>query len=80
MINLEDGSRLSGDEAPQKKDLEKWLDEHPGFMVADCDDEDLYDVSCHRNFYFICCYSVSTEQYSSILLVRTSLYINRQVK
>jgi hypothetical protein len=53
VINLEDGSRLSGDEAPQKKDLEKWLDEHPGFMVADCDDEDLYDVSCHRNLILL---------------------------
>ncbi|CAC5413135.1 CHD9 [Mytilus coruscus] len=42
VINLEDGSRLSGDEAPQKKDLEKWLDEHPGYMIADCE-EDFYD-------------------------------------
>lgn len=33
VINLEDGSRLSGDEAPLKKDLDKWLDDHPGFMV-----------------------------------------------
>ena len=45
MINLEDGSRLSGDEAPQKKDLEKWLDEHPGYMIADCDEDDLFDVT-----------------------------------
>lgn len=33
VINLEDGSRLSGDEAPLKRDLDKWLDEHPGYMV-----------------------------------------------
>ncbi|KAL3860710.1 hypothetical protein ACJMK2_010796 [Sinanodonta woodiana] len=33
VINLEDGSRLSGDDAPLKKDLDKWLDDHPGYMV-----------------------------------------------
>ncbi|XP_052817121.1 chromodomain-helicase-DNA-binding protein 8-like isoform X4 [Mya arenaria] len=33
LINLEDGSRLSGEEAPLKKNLETWLDKHPGFMV-----------------------------------------------
>ncbi|XP_061162484.1 chromodomain-helicase-DNA-binding protein 8-like [Saccostrea echinata] len=33
VVNLEDGSRLSGDEAPLKRDLDKWLDEHPGYMV-----------------------------------------------
>ena len=33
VINLEDGSRLSGDEAPLKRDLDKWLNEHPGYMV-----------------------------------------------
>jgi chromodomain-helicase-DNA-binding protein 7 len=33
VINLEDGSRLSGDEAPLKKNLETWLEKHPGYMV-----------------------------------------------
>lgn len=33
VINLEDGSRLSGDDAPLKKNLEQWLDQHPGYMV-----------------------------------------------
>ena len=33
VINLEDGSRLSGDDAPLKKNLEHWLDQHPGYMV-----------------------------------------------
>lgn len=45
VINLEDGSRLSGDEAPLKKDLDKWLDDHPGFMVDrpdNLEDEDSF--------------------------------------
>ncbi|CAH1779419.1 unnamed protein product [Owenia fusiformis] len=33
VISLEDGSRLSGEEAPMRKDLDQWLDEHPGYMV-----------------------------------------------
>ncbi|KAK3086718.1 hypothetical protein FSP39_022463 [Pinctada imbricata] len=33
VVNLEDGSRLSGDEAPMRKDIEKFLDEHPGYMI-----------------------------------------------
>ena len=39
VVNLEDGSRLSGDEAPSKKDLDKWLDSHPNYMVEQ-DDQD----------------------------------------
>jgi hypothetical protein len=50
VINLEDGSRLSGDEAPLKRDLDKWLDEHPGYMVDRppelyMEEEDLSEVS-----------------------------------
>lgn len=33
VINLEDGSRLSGDEVLLKRDLDKWLDEYLGYMV-----------------------------------------------
>ncbi|XP_053402464.1 chromodomain-helicase-DNA-binding protein 8-like isoform X5 [Mercenaria mercenaria] len=33
VINLEDGSRLSGDDAPLKKNLESWLEKHPGYVV-----------------------------------------------
>ena len=33
VVNIEDGSRLSGDEAPMKRDLDKWLNEHPEYMV-----------------------------------------------
>uniref|UniRef100_A0A8C4MMU7 Chromodomain helicase DNA binding protein 9 n=1 Tax=Equus asinus asinus TaxID=83772 RepID=A0A8C4MMU7_EQUAS len=29
VINLKDGTRLAGDDAPKRKDLEKWLKEHP---------------------------------------------------
>lgn len=51
VINLEDGSRLSGDEAPLKRDLDKWLNEHPGYMVDGppemygVEDEDLSEVN-----------------------------------
>lgn len=33
VINLKDGTRLAGDDAPKKKDLEQWLKEHPGFVA-----------------------------------------------
>ena len=39
MINLEDGSRLAGDKAPLKKDLDSWLDQHPGYIIDRIDDE-----------------------------------------
>ena len=39
MINLEDGSRLSGDSAPMKKDLDVWLVQHPGYVIDSIDDE-----------------------------------------
>jgi len=37
---LEDGSRISGDEAPTKKELDRWLDDHPGYMVDRPPDEE----------------------------------------
>uniref|UniRef100_W5MK45 Chromodomain helicase DNA binding protein 9 n=1 Tax=Lepisosteus oculatus TaxID=7918 RepID=W5MK45_LEPOC len=33
VINLKDGTRLAGDDAPKKKDLEQWLKEHPGYVA-----------------------------------------------
>lgn len=33
VINLKDGTRLAGDDAPKRKDLEQWLQEHPGFVA-----------------------------------------------
>lgn len=33
VINLKDGTRLAGDDAPRRKDLEQWLNEHPGFVA-----------------------------------------------
>lgn len=33
MINLEDGSRLMGEDAPLRKNLQSWMIEHPGFMA-----------------------------------------------
>uniref|UniRef100_A0A8C6YDZ8 Chromodomain helicase DNA binding protein 9 n=1 Tax=Naja naja TaxID=35670 RepID=A0A8C6YDZ8_NAJNA len=32
VINLKDGTRLAGDDAPKRKDLEKWLSEHPDYV------------------------------------------------
>uniref|UniRef100_A0A8C9TMH5 Chromodomain helicase DNA binding protein 9 n=1 Tax=Scleropages formosus TaxID=113540 RepID=A0A8C9TMH5_SCLFO len=32
VINLKDGTRLAGEDAPKRKDLEQWLKEHPGFV------------------------------------------------
>ncbi|MBZ3875144.1 Chromodomain-helicase-DNA-binding protein 9 [Sciurus carolinensis] len=32
VINLKDGTRLAGDDAPKRKDLEKWLKDHPGYV------------------------------------------------
>lgn len=32
VINLKDGTRLAGDDAPKRKDLERWLKEHPGYV------------------------------------------------
>jgi hypothetical protein len=34
VINMEDGSMLTGDEAPKKRHLEQWLLEHPGYLVS----------------------------------------------
>ncbi|KPP63602.1 hypothetical protein Z043_118121, partial [Scleropages formosus] len=33
VINLKDGTRLAGEDAPKRKDLEQWLKEHPGFVA-----------------------------------------------
>lgn len=33
VINLKDGTRLAGDDAPRRKELEQWLKEHPGFVA-----------------------------------------------
>lgn len=33
VISLKDGTRLAGDDAPKRKDLELWLNEHPGFVA-----------------------------------------------
>lgn len=33
VINLKDGTRLAGDDAPRRRDLEQWLKEHPGFVA-----------------------------------------------
>lgn len=33
VINLKDGTRLAGDDAPKRKDLDLWLKEHPGFVA-----------------------------------------------
>ncbi|KAL5021350.1 hypothetical protein ScPMuIL_000505 [Solemya velum] len=33
VINLEDGSILTGDKAPKKKNIERWLEENPGYIV-----------------------------------------------
>uniref|UniRef100_A0A674MVS8 Chromodomain helicase DNA binding protein 9 n=1 Tax=Takifugu rubripes TaxID=31033 RepID=A0A674MVS8_TAKRU len=33
VINLKDGTRLAGDDAPKRKDLEQWLNEHPAYKA-----------------------------------------------
>ncbi|TRY69850.1 hypothetical protein DNTS_015316, partial [Danionella cerebrum] len=33
VISLKDGTRLAGEDAPKRKDLEQWLKEHPGFVA-----------------------------------------------
>uniref|UniRef100_A0A8C8LTW0 DNA helicase n=1 Tax=Oncorhynchus tshawytscha TaxID=74940 RepID=A0A8C8LTW0_ONCTS len=33
VINLKDGTRLAGDDAPRRRELELWLKEHPGFVA-----------------------------------------------
>ncbi|XP_017548689.1 chromodomain-helicase-DNA-binding protein 9 isoform X2 [Pygocentrus nattereri] len=33
VINLKNGTRLAGDDAPKRKDLDQWLKEHPGFVA-----------------------------------------------
>lgn len=33
VINLKDGTRLAGDDAPKRRELELWLKEHPGFVA-----------------------------------------------
>ena len=41
VVNLEDGSILRGERAPLRKDLDRWLDEHPGYMVDRPDDDEV---------------------------------------
>lgn len=33
VINLKDGTRLAGDDAPRRRELDQWLKEHPGFVT-----------------------------------------------
>jgi hypothetical protein len=33
VINLKDGTRLAGDDAPRRRELDQWLREHPGFVA-----------------------------------------------
>uniref|UniRef100_A0A8C4SRV2 BRK domain-containing protein n=1 Tax=Erpetoichthys calabaricus TaxID=27687 RepID=A0A8C4SRV2_ERPCA len=33
VINLKDGTRLAGDDAPKRKDLDQWLKGHPGYVA-----------------------------------------------
>ena len=33
VINLKDGTRLAGDDAPRRTELDRWLREHPGFVA-----------------------------------------------
>ena len=34
VIETSTGKKLTGDEAPIRKDLEKWLADHPGYVVC----------------------------------------------
>lgn len=33
VISLKDGTRLAGEDAPKRKELDQWLKEHPGFVA-----------------------------------------------
>lgn len=33
VISLKDGTRLAGEDAPKRKDLDQWLKENPGFVA-----------------------------------------------
>lgn len=58
VINLEDGSRLSGEDAPLKKNLESWLEKHPGHVV-DSRVDDLEEGEIVRTNFYSCLCSVS---------------------
>ena len=32
MVHLQEGTRLTGEDAPTRKDLAHWLEEHPGYV------------------------------------------------
>ena len=39
MVSLEDGARLSGEDAPKRKDLLAWLHKHPSYTVEGMDED-----------------------------------------
>ena len=43
VISIEEGTRLAGEDAPKRKDLEAWLHKHPGFVVEGMEDVDTED-------------------------------------
>ncbi|XP_064639881.1 chromodomain-helicase-DNA-binding protein 7-like isoform X2 [Lineus longissimus] len=51
VVNIEDGSRLSGEEAPSRLELEEWLDNHPGYMVDLPDDQIEPAVQFDQQFF-----------------------------
>jgi len=36
VIETSTGKKLTGEDAPIRKDLEKWLSEHPGSVICIC--------------------------------------------
>ena len=36
VIETSTGKKLTGEDAPIRKDLEKWLSEHPGLVICMC--------------------------------------------
>lgn len=63
VIESSTGKKLSGDDAPMLSQLQQWLEAHPGWEVADTDDEDDEDEDSHCNEYL----SFSKKQYINLL-------------
>ena len=49
VVNLEDGSILRGEEAPRRRDLDRWLEENRGYMVDRADPEE--EVVSYRQLF-----------------------------
>ena len=68
MVNLEDGSILRGEEAPRRRDLDRWLEENRGYMVDRADPEE--EVVSYRHLMQRCHFSGIPDFHKSKLSMR----------